>query len=51
MRRERLSDEVRRDQVRGDFPDHFVRVGGLEDHVVVLDAGVDEDGVEGGVVG
>ena len=51
MRDKRLRDEVGRNQVGRNFPNHFLGIRRLEDHVMVLDAGIDEDGVEGGKIG
>lgn len=48
---ERLSDQARCDQVGRDLADDVLVVGRLEDHVVVLDTGVDEDGVQFGEIG
>lgn len=51
VRGKRLGDQVRCDQIGRDLADHFRGVGGLEDRVVVLDPGVDEDGIEVGEIG
>ena len=51
VRSEGLCDEARRDEVGRDLADHLLAVRRLEDRVVVLDAGVEEDGVEVGEIG
>lgn len=47
----RLSDQVWCNKINCDLADNILVVGRLEDHVVVLNTGVDEDSIEFGKTG